>query len=183
MGFLFVGSVGVIPQWFTTRTSFANAIGAAGSGELTLMDYHEVLFRKQIINAYYTKEIGGMIYSLSTNAIIKTISLPWAFRILGIVTFPVNTVCALLIRDRNIQVGARQRAFDLALFKRIEFLLLLGWGFFSMLGYVVLLFSLPNYASSIGLSASQGSIIGAMLNLGQGLGRTPIGYFSDSFGR
>lgn len=37
-----------------------------------------------------------------------------------------------------------------------------------MLGYIVLLFSLPNYARSIGLSAHQGSVIGAVLNLGQG---------------
>jgi MFS family permease len=57
------------------------------------------------------------------------------------------------------------------------------YGFLSMLGYVVLLFSLPNYARTIGLSAQQGSIIGALLNLGQALGRPPIGYFSDSFGR
>lgn len=52
-----------------------------------------------------------------------------------------------------------------------------------MLGYIVLLFSLPNYANSIGLTAHQGSIVGAILNLGQGLGRPPVGYFSDSFGR
>lgn len=52
-----------------------------------------------------------------------------------------------------------------------------------MLGYIVLLFSLPNYANSIGLTAQQGAIIGAVLNLGQGLGRPPIGYFSDSLGR
>jgi cyanate permease len=65
-------------------------------------------------------------------------------------------------------VGSVQLAFDFRLFKRMEFLLLLGWGFFSMLGYIVLLFSLPNYARSIGLSAQQGSVIGALLNLGQG---------------
>jgi MFS family permease len=52
-----------------------------------------------------------------------------------------------------------------------------------MLGYIVLLFSLPNYADYIGLTAKQGSIVGAILNLGQGLGRPPIGYFSDSVGR
>jgi MFS family permease len=52
-----------------------------------------------------------------------------------------------------------------------------------MLGYIVLLFSLPNYANSIGLTAQQGAIVGAVLNLGQGLGRPPIGYFSDSLGR
>ncbi|EKG19153.1 Major facilitator superfamily [Macrophomina phaseolina MS6] len=160
MGFLFVGSVGVVPQWFTTRRSFANGIAASGSG------------------------LGGLMYSLATNAMIQRIGLGWAFRILGICAFTVNTVCALLIKDRNKKIGSSQLAFDYRLFRRTEFLLLLGFGFLSMLGYIVLLFSLPNYAQSgIGLSAHQGSVIGAVLNLGQALGRPPIGYFSDNIGR
>ena|ERR1700761_860712 len=159
MGFLFVGSVGIIPQFFTKRRSLANGIGTAGSG------------------------IFGMVYSLATNAMIQHLGLAWAFRILGIVSFAVNFICAMLIKDRNKQVGASLLAFDIRLFWRPEFLLLLGYGFFSMLGYIVLLFSLPNYANSVGLTAKQGSVIGAILNLGQGLGRPPIGYFSDSVGR
>ena len=47
----------------------------------------------------------------------------------------------------------------------------------------MLLFSLPNYALSVGLTAKQGSIIGALLNLGQGIGRPIVGFFSDSAGR
>lgn len=42
MGFLFVGSVGVVPQWFSKKRSLANGIGTAGSG------------------------IGGMMYSLGS---------------------------------------------------------------------------------------------------------------------
>ena len=144
MGFLFVSSVGVVPQWFSKRRSFANSISAAGSG------------------------LGGLIYSLSTNAMIQSIGLGWAYRVLAIVSCGVNIACTMLIRDRNKEVGAIQLAFDYRLFKRIEFLLLQGWGFFSMLGYIVLLFSLPNYARSVGLTAQQGSVIGAILNLGQG---------------
>lgn len=52
-----------------------------------------------------------------------------------------------------------------------------------MLAYVVLLFSLANYARSTGLTPHQASTISALLNLGQGLGRPPIGYFSDAIGR
>ena len=159
MGFLFVASVGVVPQWFNKRRGLANGIGTAGSG------------------------IGGMIYSLATNAMIQSIGLSWAFRILAIVAFVVNFICAILIKDRNKLIGAKQLAFDIRLFKRVEFLMVLGWGCLSMLGYIVLLFSLPNYALSVGLTAKQGSIIGALLNLGQGLGRPVVGIFSDSAGR
>ncbi|GLA26358.1 hypothetical protein AnigIFM63326_003179 [Aspergillus niger] len=67
----------------------------------------------------------------------------------------------------------------------------IGWAFrilaivsaAAVLGYVALLFSIPDYASTVGLTASQGSILGAMFNLGGGLGRPVIGYVSDSFGR
>ncbi|KAF2120662.1 major facilitator superfamily domain-containing protein [Lophiotrema nucula] len=159
IGFMFVGSVGIPPQWFTTRRSLANGISASGSG------------------------IGGLIYSLAAQAMIKSIGLPWAFRVLGIICCVVTFTCAMLVKDRNKQIGSNQLSFDVSLFKKIEFLFLIAFGFFSMLGYVVLLFSLPNYARTQGLTAKQGSIIGAVLNLGQALGRPPIGYFSDSFGR
>ena len=144
MGCIFVASVGIIPQWFSKKRSFANSLSASGSG------------------------IGGLVYSLATNAMIQHIGLGWAFRILAIVAFVVNVVCTTLVRDRNKAVGSVQLAFDFRLFKRGEFILILMWGFFSMLGYVVLLFSMPNYAKSIGLTAQQGSVVGAMLNLGQG---------------
>jgi MFS family permease len=159
MGFLFVGSVGIAAQWFTTRRSLANGLTSAGSG------------------------LGGLIYSLATQAMIRNIGLPWAFRILGIIAFIVNASCALVMRDRNKQIGSSQLSFDWRLFKKLEFCGLMLFGFLSMLGYVVLLFSLPNYARTIGLTAQQGSIIGAIFNLGQTLGRPPIGYFSDSVGR
>ena len=58
-----------------------------------------------------------------------------------------------------------------------------AWAFFSILGYVVLLFSLPSYVVSVGLDQQQGAVIGALLNLGQGLGRPVVGMFSDAGGR
>jgi MFS family permease len=159
MGFLFVGSVSIVPQYFTTKRSMANGIAAAGSG------------------------IGGLTYSLAAGAMIRSIGLAWTFRVLAIIAFTVNTTCALIIRDRNKIIGSSQSAFAAELFKRVEFLLLCAYAWFSMLAYVVLIFSLPNYANAIGLSASQASVIGALLNLGQAIGRPPIGYFSDSLGR
>lgn len=159
MGFLFVGSVGIIPQWFGKKRSVANSIAAAGSG------------------------LGGLMYSLVTQRVIDTMGLPWAFRILGICTFAVNLTAANLIRDRNKQTGSRHKALDMQILRRPEFLLVQGWSWFSMLGYTILLFSLPAYGRSIGLSAKQGSVLGAILNLGQMMGRPFIGLSSDRWGR
>lgn len=159
MGFLFVGSVGIVPQWFTTRRSLANGIATSGSG------------------------FGGLTYSLATGAMIRSIGLPWAFRVLGILAFSVNAICALLVRDRNKIIGSSQLAFDVSLFKRSEYLLVLAYGWFSMFAYVVLLFSIANYATVVGLTSSQASLVSALLNLGQALGRPTVGYFSDAVGR
>lgn len=159
MGFLFVGSVGITSQWFLKRRSVAQGITAAGSG------------------------LGGLIYSLAVGAIIPRLGLAWAFRILGIIACVVNLICANLLRDRNKLVGSRLTAFHLPLLRRPEFLLFLGWGVLSMLGYVAVLFSVANFALSVGLSSHQGSIVSALLNLGQALGRPPVGMFSDRLGR
>lgn len=115
MGFLFVGTVGIIAQWFTTRRSIANAVAAAGSG------------------------CGGLVWSLSTQSMIDNLGLPWAFRILGIVSGVINLVCANILRDRNAQVGARHKPFDWNILRRPEFLLVQAWSWFSMLGYVIVL--------------------------------------------
>ncbi|KAJ5280977.1 hypothetical protein N7478_006349 [Penicillium angulare] len=159
MGFLFVGSVGIAPQWFQKRRGVAMGITASGSG------------------------LGGLMYSLAVGAIIPRYGLGWAFRILGIISCVVNVVCANLLRDRNKLVGSRFSPFHAPLLRKPEFILFLGWGFFSMLGYVALLFSVANFALSVGLSAHQGSVVSALLNLGQGLGRPFVGMFSDTFGR
>lgn len=140
MGFLFTGSVGLLPQWFTKRRSLANSIGTAGSG------------------------FGGLTYSLATNAMISQLGLAWAFRILAILAFVVNGGCSFLARDRNKEVGAVHQAFHKELFKKLEFYLFLAWGFFSILGYIIVVFSLASYASVVGYTATQGSILAAVFN-------------------
>ena len=159
MGFLFIGSVPVVPQWFTTRRSLASGIATCGSG------------------------LGGLVYSLAAGAMIQTIGLAWAFRVLGIIVFVVNTICTILMRDRNKIIGSSLLAFDIDILRRPEYMLLGAWGWFSMLGYVVLIFSLANYTNAIGLDSSQAAIVSALFNLGQFFGRPPIGYFSDHIGR
>jgi hypothetical protein len=124
-----------------------------------------------------------MIYSLAAGRAIQTIGLPWTFRMLAICCFCVNIVACNLLRDRNKETGTRHRAFDMGILRRPEFLLVLGWGYFSMLGYVVVVFSMPAYATQIGLDASQAYILNAIVNLGQMVGRPVIGLTSDRYGR
>ncbi|KAE8156157.1 major facilitator superfamily domain-containing protein [Aspergillus tamarii] len=161
VGFLFIPTAAVVPQWFTTKRSLASGISLSGAG------------------------LGGLIYSLATGAMIRNLGLQWAFRILGIIGFIVNTTCTLLIKDRNSRTTGvnKQTSMNLTLLHKGEYQLLLGFSSFTMLGYFVLMYSLANYANEIGLNASQASIITAIFNLGQAVGRPCIGYFSDRVGR
>ncbi|KAJ5757781.1 uncharacterized protein N7511_006475 [Penicillium nucicola] len=160
MGLCFCGSVGISSHWFKKRRSLVNGIAAAGSG------------------------IGGLVYSLAVGEMIPELGFPWAMRILGILCFVVNITCANLLRvpsDSRAALGGGR--FRLSLLGRLDFLLLLGWGFLSSFGYVCLLFSLPSYSVAIGLTQQQGSLAGALLNLGQAFGRPAVGLLSDHLGR
>lgn len=159
MGLLFLPSYGVVSQWFTKRRALANGVAIAGAG------------------------LGGLTYSLAVGAMIRTMSLEWAYRILAIVSAVVNVACSLLIKTRYGETGARQLAFDTSLLKRKEYLWILGFGAFSMLGYFVLIFTLANNANVIGLDSSKASMIPAFFMLGQAIGRPCLGWLSDRYGR
>ncbi|ROW16134.1 hypothetical protein VPNG_01824 [Cytospora leucostoma] len=159
MGFLFTATVGLIPQWFRERRGLANAVGSAGSG------------------------FGGLAYSLAAHAMIDDVGLAWAFRVLAVLAFVVNGGCIFLARDRNEEVAAVHHPFHRELFGMPGLYLVLAWGFFSILGYTIVVFSIASYASAVGFTSNQGSIVAAIFNLSQGLGRPMIGYFSDKIGR
>ncbi|ORY11040.1 MFS transporter, MCP family, solute carrier family 16, member 6 [Clohesyomyces aquaticus] len=159
VGFIFIPSVAVTSQWFDKRRSLANSITSAGSG------------------------IGGVIVSFATTSMIHNISLGWSLRIIGLMSGMMNILATCLIRNRNKVIQPPMHPFDVKLLKRLPVFLLLSWGFFSMLGYIVLLYSLSDFARSIGLSSSQASSITAFLNLGTALGRPCIGLLSDRWGR
>jgi MFS family permease len=159
VGFVYVPSLPVLSQWFQKRRSLANGISTAGSG------------------------IGGLIFSFGTGAMLSNWTLSWALRVIGIVALTVNLLATVFIRDRNAIIRPKQRPFDRHLFMRPAVLWLLAWSFISMLGYITLLYSLSDFAISIGLSSQQAIEVTALLNTGTAVGRPFIGVASDRFGR
>lgn len=159
VGWTYIPSIAILSQWFHKRRSLANGISAAGSG------------------------IGGLLFSFATRAMIDGLSLAWSLRIIGIVSGVMNLLATVLIRSRNKHIQPKQHGFDTKLPRRYDVMLLLAWGFVSMLGYMVLLFSLSDFARSIGLDDKQAASVTAFLNLGTALGRPFIGVLSDRFGR
>ncbi|KAI9147360.1 putative transporter MCH2 [Paramyrothecium foliicola] len=158
MGFLFQPLYGLISQWFEKRRATANGIAIAGAG------------------------LGGMIYSISAGVMLARLSLQWAYYILALICFVINTASALLIRTRDHKAKARQVTFEIGLLRNPEYLLLLLFSILSMLAYFILMFTLANYGVEMGFSESRASLLPAMLNLGQALGRPVMGYVGDRIG-
>ncbi|GAP92390.1 putative major facilitator superfamily transporter [Rosellinia necatrix] len=159
MGLTFVTSAPVPAQWFQKKRSLANGWVAAGSG------------------------FGGLTYSLATNAMIQNIGLAWTFRTLAIICFVVNGIASFFIRDRNKAVSSVHVAFNWRLFKRPAFVMFQIWMTLSLIGYTILVFSIVAYCQAVGLTPSQASLVGALFNLAQGVGRPAIGLSSDAVGR
>lgn len=159
LGFLYIGSSNIIPQWFSKRRSLASGISAAGA------------------------PFGGLVYSLAISSMLEGSGPALTFRILAICAFVANLVAIILVHDRNHLQQPNQSAFKYGLLKRLEIWLVVCWGCLSELGYTVLLYSLPNYARRIGLNAHQGSVVGALINLGLLIGRPSTGHLSDIWGR
>jgi MFS family permease len=159
MGLLYLTATSVLPQWFSQRRSLAVGIASSGAG------------------------VGGIVYNLVAGAAAESVGLPWTYRILAFCSLGVNLICALLLKDRNKIVKPSQRSFDVRELAHVEVVLLITWGIVTELGYIVLWYSLPHYATSIGLTQTQGSVVGALLNLGLAVGRPIVGHYSDRFGR
>ena len=159
VGFIWIPSTAILPQWFLKRRSLANGITLAGTG------------------------LGGVLFSLTTRPMILNLGLAWALRITGILSFTMNFIGSILIRDRNKVVQPIHHGLDIRLFRRLPIVLLLAWSFIVMLGYITLLYSLSEFTLSLGVSDSQAVDITAFLNVGTAVGRPLVGQASDRYGR
>lgn len=159
MGLLFVAATPLPNQWFTKRRALAMGICAAGSGA------------------------GGVIFSICTNLMIQNISLAWAFRISAILMFAVNSIVILVLRDRIKIISAKYKSFDMSLLRNFGFVSVILWGFIMLFGYVSVMYSLSDYAVSVGLTQQQGSVVTGMFSAGIMIGRPLMGLVADSIGR
>lgn len=175
LGIVWQPSTGVVSQWFLRRRSMAQGMTSAGSGFI------------------------GIIYSVSTTRMIEHLGLGWSLRITGITSFVALLIATFVIRDRNKIVRPSIHPFDVNILRKYQVWMVLGWSVVSLLGYMVLLYSLGNYGYTLGLNQSQASIVITMLNLGTGMsgemnserltdnlagiGRMFIGVISDRLGR
>ncbi|CDK29471.1 unnamed protein product [Kuraishia capsulata CBS 1993] len=156
----------VIPTWFLHKRSLAQGIATSGAG------------------------VGGIMFSNSSNALIAQTGDPkWALRMIGLVSLVTCTIVIILIKPRRpIKISGSWKDDFAAIFKwKVWFspsvIFISMWFFFYMFTYVIYLYSLSAYGTSIGLTAHQGSVVNTVLSVAQLAGRPLMGVVMDRFGR
>ncbi|CAH2353418.1 uncharacterized transporter Esbp6p [[Candida] railenensis] len=171
--FVYLPGTLMLPTWFDKRRATAMGIAFSGSG------------------------LGGVFFSLVIRQLISvTGDQRWALRMCAFVTGFVAIIACSMMKPRNYKplplkttltrafIYSNVRTiFSTNVFKDYALLLLGLWYGLTCLAYILVLFSVSSYAISVGLTAFQGSIITAVLNASQTIGRPASGFLADKFGR
>lgn len=171
--FMFIPGTLVIATWFDKRKATAMGLVVSGAG------------------------LGGLVFSLALNAIIeRTGNQKWALRAVGIIALATSVFAATFMRPRAkkhvpystsltwtfVRLSARV-VFDFSVFGTYPMVVIGLWFGLCLLGYVIVLYTLASYATSVGLTHTQASNVLAVLNTMQAVGRPCMGNVGDYFGR
>lgn len=149
----------MLPQWFKKKRTFAGGLATAGSG------------------------CGGIVFNLGMQAVIKHKGVFWALRTQSIIGFGLVWIAIVLVRDKHPHTGHIQFTFfDKQVLCNTGFYIMAFFVVTCMFGYVVVLYTLVNFTTSLGYSAHQGSVVAAMVQLGSVVGRPIVGIVADIIG-
>lgn len=109
-GCLFVPSVAILPQYFTTHKAVANGIAASGSS------------------------IGGVIYPIAFRQLYPHIGFHWAVRVMGFISLATCAFSVCVMRPRIFPKHKRHLT-DLAAFKEIPYTTFNIAMFFGFIGF------------------------------------------------
>ncbi|KAI1618426.1 MFS transporter, MCP family, solute carrier family 16, member 10 [Exophiala viscosa] len=146
-GCLFVPSVAILPQYFTTKNALVNGIAASGSS------------------------LGGIIMPFVFVRLQAHIGFGWATRVLGFLTVATISISISVMKPR-LMPASKRKLVDLSAFKEPEYCFFVCAVFFGFIGFLVPLFYLGLYASSTGAtSASFAFYLLPILNASSTFGR------------
>ena len=109
-GCIFVPSVAILPQYFTTRKALANGLAASGSS------------------------IGGVIYPIAFKQLIDKIGFPWATRCLGFISLVTLWFSVSIMKPRYLPRG-RRKMVDWSAFREVPYMCFCIAMFFGFIGF------------------------------------------------
>lgn len=120
-GCLWVPSVAILPQYFTTRKALANGLAAAGSS------------------------VGGIIYPIAFRELEQEIGFGWATRILGFISF-ATLMFSVAVMKQRVMPKQKRRMWDLEAFKDPPYALYCLGQFVAFAGFYTPIYYLQPYA-------------------------------------
>ncbi|KZS88638.1 MFS general substrate transporter [Sistotremastrum niveocremeum HHB9708] len=160
VGLVYMPTLPVLTQWFNKRRGLANGLASGGAGA------------------------GALVISILTRNNIQKLSLKWAFIINGLIAFALLTPSVLLMKTRVHATGAKFEPLQPRWLWHKGYAFVLLWFFFSVLGYIIAIYSVATYATAgLGLSQTLAANIQAITCGFQIIGRPGVGLSLDRFGR
>ncbi|CAK7893762.1 probable transporter Mch2p [[Candida] anglica] len=148
----------LVSQWFVKRRVLANSLAMTGSG------------------------VGGIVFNLGLQKIIEVKNVHWALRAQGIISAVLVLFAILLVKSKSLKNKVEFTLIDLQVVSCAAFWLLMFYLITCMFGFVIVLYSLADFTTSLGYTNNQGSIVAAMVQVGFCIGRPLTGVLADYAG-
>jgi MFS family permease len=157
-GCIFVPSVAILPQYFSTKKALANGLAASGSS------------------------IGGVIYPIVFRRLQQQIGFAWATRVLGFLSLVTIWFSVLVMRPRFKPQGKR-KLFDFSAFKELPYVLFCAGMVLGFMGFYSPVYYIQPYAIEKGITtANLGFYLLPILNTASIPGRIMPNWLADRIG-
>ncbi|KAG2227755.1 hypothetical protein INT45_004797 [Circinella minor] len=147
------------PQsWFLKNRGLAVGISMAGSG------------------------CGGLVFSNVAQALMKTVGIHWAMRVLGFIVLVLLSFCTLVVRPLN---PPRDPGFPITLvpFRNPQFCILFMIQVITNFSFNIPSTFLPSYARHVGADEWTATNMSAIMSAIMVIGKIGSGFVSDRIGR
>lgn len=126
-GCLFIPSVAILPQYFSTRKALANGIAASGSS------------------------LGGVIYPIVFRRVQQQLGFGWATRIIGFISL-VTVWFSVLVMKPRLTPKTKRHLTDLGAFRELPYTLFCIAMFFGFVGFYGPVYYIQPYAIEKGIT-------------------------------
>lgn len=157
-GFLWVPSVAILPQYFTTRKALANGIAAAGSS------------------------VGGIIYPITFRQLEKHVGFGWATRAIAFIALG-TLMFSITVMKQRVMPKQKRDLFDFSGFKEAPYTIYCFGMFLAFASFYTPVYYIQPYAISSGITdTSFGFYLLPILNAASVPGRIIPNFIGDYIG-
>lgn len=156
-GCLFIPSIAILPQYFTTKKALANGLAASGSS------------------------LGGVIYPIIFHRLVNNIGFGWTTRIMGFISLATSLFSVAIMKPRVLPKQKRA-LLELKAFRELPYAIFCVAMFFGFIGFYGPVFYLQSSAIEDGTSNNLAFYLLPILNATSIFGRILPNFLADKLG-